>query len=149
MPLNRIRAPRIEYPEDSNVVPMINLLKYDKKLKNAMAHVFGKTLVCKNLDVATEMAKKSGLNCVTPEGEQVDRKGAMTGGFHDVRQSRISTFTSVKEHNKTEEELREKMESERFELQAIEQKITKTLDEKMKMENSSSPPTIVARFLTY
>ena len=136
MPLNRVRAPQVQYPDDGNVVPMISLLKYDKKLKNAMAHVFGRTLVCKDLDIATEWAKKSGLNCVTTSGEQVDRKGAMTGGFHDTRMSRISTFTSVREHGAAEEELRAKMEKERAELQLAEQSITGTLNEKMKKENA-------------
>lgn len=33
--------------------------------------VFGKTLVCRNMDVAAKAAKESNLNCVTMEGDQV------------------------------------------------------------------------------
>lgn len=47
--------------------------------------VFGKTLVCKDLDIATEAGRATDLNCVTIEGDQVGKKGTLTGGFLDIR----------------------------------------------------------------
>lgn len=38
---------------------------------HAPLQVFGKTLVCRNMDVAAKAAKESNLNCVTMEGDQV------------------------------------------------------------------------------
>lgn len=33
--------------------------------------MFGKTLVCRNLDIAGRVARETNLNCVTMEGDQV------------------------------------------------------------------------------
>lgn len=35
------------------------------------SQVFGKTLVCRNLDIAARAARESDLNCVTMDGDQV------------------------------------------------------------------------------
>lgn len=39
--------------------------------------IFGKTLVCRNLDVARHVALESNLNCITMDGDKVDKKGGM------------------------------------------------------------------------
>ena len=36
-----------------------------------LLQIFGKTLVCRSLDVAARVAKETDLNCVTMEGDQV------------------------------------------------------------------------------
>ena len=46
--------------------------------------VFGKTLLCKDLDVANAAAHRTHLNCVTMGGDQVSKKGSITGGFRDL-----------------------------------------------------------------
>ena len=51
----------------------------------ANAQVFGKVLVCKDLDVAGRAAHTSSLNCVTIKGDQVSKKGTITGGFRDIK----------------------------------------------------------------
>lgn len=56
--------------------------------------VFGKTLVCKNLDVATDAGRTTDLNCVTIEGDQVGKKGTLTGGFLDAARY-IGFFSSL------------------------------------------------------
>ena len=51
----------------------------------ARSQVFGKVMVCKSLDVAADVARRSGLTAVTLEGDTVHRKGTLTGGFLDER----------------------------------------------------------------
>jgi structural maintenance of chromosome 3 (chondroitin sulfate proteoglycan 6) len=47
--------------------------------------VFGKVMVCRDLDTATRVARESNyLNCVTIKGDQVSKKGTMTGGYLDL-----------------------------------------------------------------
>lgn len=47
--------------------------------------VFGKVMVCRDLETATRVARDSGhLNCVTIKGDQVSKKGTMTGGYLDL-----------------------------------------------------------------
>ena len=58
--------------------------------------VFGKVMVCKNLDVATAVSRSSGLNCVTMDGDQRDKKGTLTGGFIDASRSRLTAMAAIK-----------------------------------------------------
>ena len=50
---------------------MVTKLNYALKYDKALRYIFGKTLICRNLEVATNLAKTSGLDCVTLEGDQV------------------------------------------------------------------------------
>jgi structural maintenance of chromosome 3 (chondroitin sulfate proteoglycan 6) len=50
---------------------MVQKLKYDLKYAKAMKYIFGKTLICRNLECATELGKQFHLDCVTLEGDQV------------------------------------------------------------------------------
>lgn len=50
---------------------MVQKLKYDPKYAKAMKYIFGKTLICRNLECATELGKQFHLDCVTLEGDQV------------------------------------------------------------------------------
>jgi len=58
--------------------------------------VFGRTIICEDLVTAAQYTRSHGLNAVTIDGDRVDRKGALTGGFHDVRRSRLDTVKGVK-----------------------------------------------------
>ena len=58
--------------------------------------VFGKTMVCKDLEVATEVSRSSDLNCVTMDGDQRDKKGTLTGGFIDSSRSRLAAMRAIK-----------------------------------------------------
>lgn len=52
-------------------------------------------LLCSNLEVAAKYAKSHGLTCVTLEGDIVDSKGGIQGGYHDERTSRLVSFAQV------------------------------------------------------
>lgn len=54
-----------------NAIAMVQKLKYDAKYAKAMKYIFGKTLICRNLECATELGKQFHLDCVTLEGDQV------------------------------------------------------------------------------
>eukprot|EP00850_Spirogloea_muscicola_P012247 SM000078S22106 [mRNA] locus=s78:418815:427691:- [translate_table: standard] len=90
LPLNRMRTPSVKYPSDNNnVLPLLRRLKYAKDYESAFAHVFARTLICRDIDTATSVSKTSDLDCITMEGDQVTKKGAMTGGFHDHWRSKL------------------------------------------------------------
>ncbi|CAI9270926.1 unnamed protein product [Lactuca saligna] len=44
----------------------------------AGCQVFARTVICRDLDVATRVARTDGLDCITVEGDQVSKKGGMT-----------------------------------------------------------------------
>ena len=48
------------------------------------AQVFGKVMVCKDMETALKVSRTAGhLSCVTIKGDQVSKKGTMTGGYID------------------------------------------------------------------
>ncbi|XP_008549232.1 structural maintenance of chromosomes protein 3 [Microplitis demolitor] len=109
MPLNRLHVKTQNYPQTSDAIAMISKLRYDPKYDLAMRYIFGKTLICRNLEVATNLARESGLDCVTLEGDQVSSKGSLTGGYFNTLRSRLEIQKMRSELmaqiNKMEEEL--------------------------------------------
>lgn len=51
-----------------NVTSMVDKLNYDPRFHPAMMHVFGKTLIAKDIDHASQFSKSENLDCVTLEG---------------------------------------------------------------------------------
>ena len=95
MPLNRLKPPAVEYPTKwgQDVLPLIKNLKFEPKFAPALHQIFGKAVLCRTLALAAEVAAEDcGVNCVTMDGDQVERRGALRGGFVDQRRSRIEAW---------------------------------------------------------
>ncbi|UYV73509.1 SMC3 [Cordylochernes scorpioides] len=109
MPLNRLVYKDTPYPDTNDAIPMINKLTFDPKFERAMKYIYGKTLICRNLEVATQIARTSNLDCITLDGDQVSHKGALTGGYFDTRRSRLELHKAhmqlVREINEQERQL--------------------------------------------
>ncbi|KAK2465769.1 hypothetical protein APHAL10511_002313 [Amanita phalloides] len=116
MPLNRLKpkmpaAPSLPH-HAQDAEPLLSKLRYDPLHEKAFQQVFGKTWVCRDLTVAAAYVKSHGINTITLDGDRVDRKGALTGGYHDVRRSRIEAIRNVTMWS-------EKVESERARLKEV------------------------------
>ncbi len=112
MPLNRLRSVNVQYPKANDSIPMISKLKFDKSyvmafeqvsspyrqdaLRQLTSQVFGRTIICEDLPTAAQYTRSHGLNAVTVDGDRVDRKGALTGGYHDVRRSRLDQIRNLR-----------------------------------------------------
>lgn len=96
MPLHRLKPKQPEYPSASEAVPIINRIHYDEKYSVAMRQVFGKTIVCPDLEIAGAYVRSHGLNGITLQGDKVEKRGALTGGYHDPRRSRLDSVRDVK-----------------------------------------------------
>ena len=95
MPLNRLKNREHNYPPKDQAIPMINKLKFDKKFFNAFNQVFGKAIICPSLEIGSNFARSHNLTAVTLDGDRADRKGALSGGFRDQRQSRLEAATQL------------------------------------------------------
>lgn len=95
MPLNRLKPKNPPAPNAQDAEPLINKLRFDGTYDKAFQQVFGKTCVCRDLTIAAAYVKSHGINTITLDGDKVDRKGALTGGYHDVRRSRIEAIKNV------------------------------------------------------
>jgi structural maintenance of chromosome 3 (chondroitin sulfate proteoglycan 6) len=95
MPLNRLKPKNPPPPNAQDAIPLIDKLRYEPIHQKAFQQVFGKTCVCRDLTIAAAYVKSHGINTITLDGDKVDRKGALTGGYHDVRRSRIEAIKNV------------------------------------------------------
>ncbi|KAG7568172.1 SMCs flexible hinge [Arabidopsis thaliana x Arabidopsis arenosa] len=134
LPLNRIKAPRVNYPKDSDAIPLLRKLKFDSKFEPALGQVFGRTVVCRDLNVATRVAKNDDLDCITMEGDQVSRKGGMTGGFYDHRRSKLRFMNIIMQNTKSINEKEKELEDVKRQLQVIDQQITQHVTEQQRLE---------------
>ncbi|KAJ5533045.1 RecF/RecN/SMC [Penicillium frequentans] len=146
MPLNRLRSKPMNLPRASDTIPMIEKIQFDPAYERAFQHVFGKTIICPNLQVASQYARSHGVNAITPDGDRSDKRGALTGGFHDSRQSRLEAVKNVGKWRDEYEAKRNRGTEIRKELEKLDQLITRAVGELQKLEqqrhqvqNSSGP----------
>ncbi|XP_009133908.1 structural maintenance of chromosomes protein 3 isoform X2 [Brassica rapa] len=135
IPLNRVNAPHVSYPQCSDAIPLLRRLKFDSKFAPAFGQVFGRTVVCQDLNVATRVAKGDGLDCITLEGDQVSRRGGMTGGFYDHRRSKLRLMNTIIQNMKSIDTKEKVLEDVRRQLQVIDQQITQIVTEQQRLES--------------
>lgn len=104
-------------------------LRFDPKLSKAFEQVFGKILVCNKLEEAGAAMRQYNLTVITMDGDRVDRKGALTGGFHDVKRSRLDSAVKLKRWADTYEQDNTAHQKIRTELASLDQTITRMLGE--------------------
>ncbi|KAN0069180.1 RecF/RecN/SMC [Elaphomyces granulatus] len=134
MPLNRLKPRPINMPKASDTIPMIEKLQFDSAYERAFMHVFGKTIICPNLQVASQYARSHGVNAITPEGDRSDKRGALTGGFHDSRQSRLEAVKNLTKWRDEFETKKTRGTEIRKELETLDQVVTRAVGELQKLE---------------
>jgi structural maintenance of chromosome 3 (chondroitin sulfate proteoglycan 6) len=97
LPLNRLKQTHKELPRDDDYFPLLDKLNYDRNVEAAMQQVFGKKLLCRSMEVASEVSERFEVDAVTLEGDEVNRRGGLHGGYIDVRRSRIKAMDSVRQ----------------------------------------------------
>lgn len=71
-------------------------------------------------------------------GDQVSRRGALTGGYYDTRRSRLDLQKSKMELTEAKQAQEMEYQSHRVELEKVEQYITNLLSEMQKLETKNS-----------
>lgn len=134
MPLNRLQSKAQQYPTTSDAIPMIDKLRFHEQFRPAMELVFGKTLICRNLEVASQFSKSENLDCITLEGDQVSRRGTLTGGFFGNRKSRLELQDNIIKLNQKIEEEEERRNQLKAEAEKIDSDVTTAFGEVQKVE---------------
>lgn len=129
IPLSRISPQPVNIPKASDAVHLISKLEYDPVYEQAFQQVFGKTIVCPNLQVAAQYARTHSVSAITPEGDRADRKGALTGGFHDPRSSRLDGVKNVSKWREEFENHQTRFNELRKQLNALDQQVTKAVSD--------------------
>ncbi|KAJ1730513.1 Structural maintenance of chromosomes protein 3 [Coemansia sp. Benny D160-2] len=95
MPLNRLRPAPATYPAASDAIPMIERLRFNRRYQRAFEQVFGRTIICPSLEVGSGYARSMNLTAVTLEGDKVDRRGELMGGFSSRKGSRLDAARAL------------------------------------------------------
>ena len=125
MPLNRLKPKIPAFPQSPDAIPLLSKIEYDPIYEKAFQQVFGKTAVCKDLHIASAYSRSHALNTITLEGDKVERKGAMTGGYHDVRRSRLEAARALSKWNDTFEKEGQKLKEVKQTIMRLDQEITR------------------------
>lgn len=141
MPLNRLQVKVHDYPDNPDSIPMISKLRYEERYDKALRYIFGKTLICRNLERATELAKSTGLDCVTLEGDQVSSKGCLTGGYFNTSRSRLEMQKKRTEFMDLIKGFQDELTAIRNELRTTEASINNYVSEMQKIETKQGKST--------
>ena len=93
MPLNRIQPKsQHKFSETPDAFLLLPKLKYPAKVKVIMTYLFGRVLVCRNMTTVVRLARETGFDCVTPDGERGSSRGVLQGGYINKDNSKMATF---------------------------------------------------------
>lgn len=134
MPLNRLRNRPAQIPQASDAFPMMSKIQYDKTYEKAVEHVFGRTIICPNLQVASQYNRTHAVNAITADGDRVHRGGHVSGGYHDPRKSRLDALKLVSQLRSELQTLQGKTATIRRTREQKEQEITQSLGEEKKLD---------------
>jgi len=134
MPINRLRPRPANIPRANDAIEMISKLTYDATYEKAFQQVFGKTIICPNLQIASQYARSHGVSAITPEGDRSDKKGALTGGYYDPRQSRLDGIKKLTKSRNEYEQHREHATKVQRDIERTDQEVTRAVSELQKAE---------------
>ena len=93
LPICRLR-PKQRKPFDkdqtNHAFPIMDKIECNVQQNTVMEFVFDGALVCRDMATVVALARSTGRNCVTLEGDKSSSKGVMAGGYLDKNKSRIS-----------------------------------------------------------
>lgn len=134
VPLNRIRLKDTRYPDANDAVPMIQKIKFNDAYLGAFQQIFGRTIICPNLETASKYARTEGLNAITLTGDKSDRKGALTGGYYDRKKSRLQTVKNCRHWQGIFDDASARCTDIKRTLLTLEQEITRAMSDLQRAE---------------
>ncbi|KAL5612662.1 uncharacterized protein BROUX77_002818 [Berkeleyomyces rouxiae] len=138
MPLDRLKPRRIDMPRTADAIPIISKIKYEAKYDKAFQQVFGRTILCPNLNVAGQYARSHHVDGITMDGDTTSKRGAMTGGYVDPRKSRLETVKSVSKWRDEYDRLLAQSEDTHRQMEQLDQEISRAMSDLRKAEQTLS-----------
>lgn len=136
MPLNRLQPRNANVPKANDAVPMMDKIQFEDTYTKAFEQVFGKTVICPNLAIAAQYARSHGVDAITMDGDRSDNKGALTGGYHDPRQSRLGAVRNATKWRREYESHRERATEVKRSIQQKDQEITRALGNLQRLDQA-------------
>ncbi|KAE9553152.1 hypothetical protein FO519_003631 [Halicephalobus sp. NKZ332] len=123
-PLNRVFGPPTRPLEDkSNGRHLLSVVQYSQKYANIFQQIFSGTILVKDIPSGRRISQSERFDCITIDGDQVSHLGPMTGGYVDIRKSRLDIMLNLSKLEPQISELKEQLENLNRELNDYELKI--------------------------
>jgi len=110
IPLNRVdasggeRRPPLAATQDA--IPLISKLRFDPSVRPAIESIFGRTMIARDMTVAGVVSEQQKVHCVTMDGNQVNKRGALTGGFVEGNIGKLEAAKEMAAISETREKAR-------------------------------------------
>ncbi|RNE97294.1 putative structural maintenance of chromosome 3 protein [Trypanosoma rangeli] len=101
----------------------------NSKFNGVVAELFGKTAIVSSIEDGAKFVKQYNCDAVTMEGDQISRKGGITGGYLESRNSRLLSFNKEKEMAVRLTSEKAVLEGLCQDVAVVEQKITDAINE--------------------
>lgn len=134
MPLNRLKPKPLDFPATKDAIVLSKKLNFDRSLTPAFEQIFGKTIVCPNLEIASAYVRSHGVTAISLDGDKVERKGSLTGGYHDPRRSRLDAIKAVRRWREQVDSDTAKLDEVKSRLTEMEQEITALISDMYQLE---------------
>lgn len=135
MPLAQLKPRKINMPRATDIVPLISKIEYDPEFEDAFQQVFGKTVVTNNLQTGGQYARSHNVDAITSDGDIINKRGVISGGYIDTRKSRLEAVAAVNQWREKHDEILSKVEAIRKNIDQKDQEITRALGELQKRES--------------
>ena len=112
LPLNRIRSKQrkpFDREQTRDAFPILDKIEYQESFDLVMDFVFNGTLVCRDMSTAVQMARSTGRDCITIEGDKSSNKGVLTGGFLDKDKSRMGVWVKYRNTSAKVQKLKDQL----------------------------------------
>uniref|UniRef100_A0A1I8B5N8 SMC hinge domain-containing protein n=1 Tax=Meloidogyne hapla TaxID=6305 RepID=A0A1I8B5N8_MELHA len=119
-PINRILESQHREVVDQEARPLIECMQFDPKFNKVFKILFKDHVIVPNLNVGTRVARNEAFNCVTLDGDQISHRGPMTGGYMDVKRSKLDLVRKLKNAETIKNDLEK-------EIDRLTEKISQTL----------------------
>lgn len=136
-PLDTCKGVPANVAQSDDQTLLLSHIKYDAKYHGIFAEIFGKTLLVRSLAIGATVAKESGCDAVTLEGDQFSRKGSITGGFIDTKNNRLAAYSELAKAKLAHAEGKSICDRMCQSVASVEQKITEQL-QAMERTNSQT-----------
>lgn len=105
-PLNRVSAPSSRhFNPRPNSRPMTDVIDYHAKYDKVIQSITANVIIVRSLDQTAKDIRNEQFDVVTFDGDQMSKKGVMTGGFIDRKKSKLELHAQKKQHQEKLEQL--------------------------------------------
>lgn len=135
IPLNRLSSgERTPLTATADALPLISKIQCDDRFLPAVRSIFGRTMVTRTVEIATKLSASNGIDCVTMDGDQVNKQGAMTGGYIDLSRGKIEAARELRQEQEELARLQPESVIARNEAADIDAELSRLLGELQQLE---------------